>query len=158
MDRLNGENMEYTEISVDETDLYDIVWPCGHPESLYRVALIAGASYTAPCATCSAAPEYRKCPAPKTVSKILGEAANTFAERNEDYKDGYIKTGAVLEAIFKGVDHQPKTATEWAVFHLYIFEVAKLVRFANSKLTHVDSQHDNIVYSAMIEEILGGME
>lgn len=91
------------------------------------------------------------------VADALRKAAETFEERNKDYGDGYKRTGQVLAAMFAGYDRWPQTAEEWTVFHLFIIEVAKNVRFVNSGLKHFDSNHDNIVYAAMIEEILGGM-
>jgi hypothetical protein len=39
-------------------------------------------------------------------------------------------------------------------FHLFELKLVKLSRFAISNLTHLDSIHDDAVYSAMIESIL----
>lgn len=90
----------------------------------------------------------------KEVPAILREAADTFAERNQTYGATYKKMGLVLHTLFDG--HPPKLETpeDWTKFHLVIFEVAKVVRFVQSDLSHADSVHDSIVYSAMIEECL----
>ena len=90
----------------------------------------------------------------KEVPDILREAAETFAERNLTYGATYKKMGILLHTLFDGRPPKLETPDDWTKFHLVIFEVAKLVRFVQSDLTHVDSVHDSIVYSAMIEECL----
>lgn len=88
----------------------------------------------------------------RDAADILEKMAETFRERNAQYKDNAIMVGEVMAALFPhGVtitdpnDHH--------VYHLFELLVVKLTRFVKSGLTHTDSIHDAAVYAAMIENI-----
>ncbi len=89
----------------------------------------------------------------KTVPEIMRAAADTYEERNKIYKDNYKRIGSMLEALFpEGV--QLRTADDFARWQLFVLKVEKLSRLAISGLTHKDSAHDDIVYSAMLESTI----
>lgn len=83
---------------------------------------------------------------------ILDEMADTFRQRNAVYGDNYKMVGKLMAIFFpNGV---PKEVLHSDQFHLFELKLVKLSRFAISNLTHIDSIHDDAVYSAMIESIL----
>lgn len=87
-----------------------------------------------------------------TAADILGEAADTFRERNAVYKDNAGKVGEVMEILFpNGV--RLKTEADHKFYHLFELLIVKLTRFTNSGLHHEDSIHDLMVYAAMLEAI-----
>lgn len=87
-----------------------------------------------------------------TVAGILREMGDTFEQRNAVYGDNYKMVGPIMRILFPaGI---PATLLGSDQFHLFELKVVKLARFAISGLTHVDSIHDDAVYSAMIEHIL----
>lgn len=60
--------------------------------------------------------------------------------------------GKVMAVLFPdGIPAALLHADHW---HLFELKIVKLTRFAASGLTHVDSVHDDAVYSAMIESCL----
>lgn len=84
---------------------------------------------------------------------ILEEMADTFRERNKVYGDNYKRVGAVIMAMFpQGI--VLRTAEDFNRWHLFELQVAKLTRFANTGLLHVDSVHDAAVYAAMSESMI----
>lgn len=92
----------------------------------------------------------------KTAADILEGMATTFRERNAVYGNNYRMIGKMVAVLFPdGVPPELVTRDEWHIFEL---KLVKLSRFAISNLTHVDSIHDDGVYSAMIEEILTNRE
>ena len=98
-------------------------------------------------------PKHKHAPQPQTVPEIMRTAADTYEERNKVYKDNYKRIGAMLAALFpEGV--QLRTADEFARWQLFTLKVEKISRLATSGLTHKDSAHDDIVYSAMIESTI----
>ena len=67
-------------------------------------------------------------------------------------KDNYKMVGKLMAVLFPhGV---PKALLHGDVLHLFTMKLGKLSRFANSGLTHIDSIHDDAVYSAIIESCL----
>lgn len=87
------------------------------------------------------------------VPEILEEMAQTFRERNKQYGDNWKMVGQVMAVLFPtGV--QLRTAEDYDVWHLFELKIVKLTRFAIGRLEHIDSIHDDAVYSAMIEAIL----
>lgn len=90
-------------------------------------------------------------PAP-TVPEIMRDMASTFEERNRVYGSNYKMVGPIMKILFpEGV---PPEVLHSDQFHLFELKIVKLSRFAISGLTHIDSIHDDAVYSAMIESIL----
>lgn len=88
----------------------------------------------------------------REVADILQEMALTFRERNAVYGDNYKMVAKLVKVLFPdGVPPELVVTDQW---HLFELKLVKLSRFAISNLTHVDSVHDDAVYSAMIESIL----
>ena len=94
---------------------------------------------------------------PRGPIKCLQEAINTFVDRGRVY-DGesgraYEKFGTIMMAFFpQGIVLDD--AETWNRYSLFHMEVAKLARYAaNFNEGHVDSQHDIIVYAAMLESL-----
>jgi hypothetical protein len=90
---------------------------------------------------------------------ILDEMAATFRERNAMYRDGYHRFGAIMHILHGPDSLHPMaefgaTPEAQSLFRLYGDAVAKLVRFADSGLTHVDSIHDMGVYAALVEALI----
>jgi hypothetical protein len=89
------------------------------------------------------------------ADKIMEEAAATFRERNKMYGDNWKVVGRVMKALFpKGM--KLATETDFVKLHLIDWMVGKLSRLAFSKLTHIDSIHDLVVYGAMLEAVMRG--
>lgn len=83
---------------------------------------------------------------------VLGEMAATFRERSGTYKDNYKMVPKLCEILFPGgVPPEVIFTPQW---HLFELKLVKLSRFAISGLQHLDSIHDDAVYSAMIEACL----
>jgi hypothetical protein len=89
---------------------------------------------------------------PPAVPEILREMATTFEERNRVYGSNYRMVGPMMKVLFP--DGVPPQVLHSDQFHLFELKLVKLSRFAISNLTHLDSIHDDAVYSAMIESIL----
>src|SRR5690349_14282312 len=90
----------------------------------------------------------------KTADEFLTEAANTFKEKNKIYGNNYLNVGGAMAALFPdGV--LLKTADDFNRFHIFMLGVVKQSRYCNNwhNVGHVDSAHDNTVYSAMLESI-----
>lgn len=83
---------------------------------------------------------------------ILDEMADTFRQRNAMYGDNYRMVAKLVKVLFpNGVPPELVVSDQW---HLLELKLVKLSRFAISNLTHIDSIHDDAVYSAMIESII----
>jgi hypothetical protein len=83
---------------------------------------------------------------------VLGAMAATFRERSGAYKDNYKMVPKLCEVLFpNGVPPEVLFTPQW---HLFELKLVKLSRFAISNLQHLDSIHDDAVYSAMIEACL----
>lgn len=83
---------------------------------------------------------------------ILDEMADTFRQRNAVYGDNYRMVAKLVKVLFpNGVPPELVVSDQW---HLFELKLVKLSRFAISNLTHIDSIHDDAVYSAMIESII----
>lgn len=86
------------------------------------------------------------------TAEVLTEMAETFKERNATYADNTPKATDVIMALWpSGVP--PETVAD-PIFHLLVLKCVKLARFVNTGLTHLDSIHDDGVYSAMICSML----
>ena len=91
---------------------------------------------------------------PETVPEILRDAAKTYEERNKMYGDNYKQIGAGLAALFpNGIPAM--SPDEWNQFGVWFMIYCKSIRYAMNigKGGHLDSAHDSIVYSAMLEEL-----
>jgi hypothetical protein len=88
----------------------------------------------------------------ETAADVLLSGAETYRERSKVYGGNYKEFGKVMLALFpNGV--VLKTIEDHNRFHLFVQIVTKITRYANSGLTHIDSVHDAMVYSAMLEEL-----
>ena len=92
----------------------------------------------------------------ETPADILESMAKTYRERNAVYGDNYKMVGPIMAILFpNGVPNELIGSHQ---FHLFELKIVKLTRFAISNLQHIDSIHDDGVYSAMIESILNNGE
>lgn len=89
---------------------------------------------------------------PKNTGQILRDMAATFDERNKVYGSNYLMVSKLVKVLFP--DGVPPGLVETDHWHLFELKLVKLSRFAISNLSHMDSIHDDGVYSAMIESIL----
>lgn len=88
----------------------------------------------------------------RPASTILREMADTFDQRNAQYRDNSRMVPKLVQVLFPhGVPPNLPAQEEWHLFELIL---VKLTRFATSGLTHIDSIHDAAPYCAMIETIL----
>jgi len=84
------------------------------------------------------------------AADLLQSMADTFRERNAQYKDNAVLVGQVMKVFFPdGV--KLESDKDFEIWHLFELVIVKLTRFVNSGLTHKDSIHDMAVYAAMIE-------
>lgn len=91
-------------------------------------------------------------PQVRTAADVLADMAHTYRERNAVYGNNYLMVSQLVKVLFpNGVPSELVVTDHW---HLFELKLVKLSRFAISNLTHVDSIHDDAVYSAMIEAIL----
>lgn len=89
---------------------------------------------------------------PINAGEVLAAMAETFRERSGSYKDNYKMVPKLVQVLFPdGVPTEILFTDHW---HLFELKLVKLSRFAISGLTHLDSIHDDAVYSAMIEACL----
>ena len=92
----------------------------------------------------------------KDAATILDEMADTFRQRNAVYGANYRMVAPLVRVLFPdGVPPELVVTDQW---HLFELKLVKLSRFAISGLTHIDSIHDDAVYSAMIESLLHEQE
>lgn len=89
---------------------------------------------------------------PRTAADVLQGMADTFRERNAEYKSNYRMVGPIMEILFpEGV---PADLLGSDQFHLFELMIVKLSRLAISDLNHKDSALDAGVYAAMITAII----
>lgn len=90
------------------------------------------------------------------ANQILEQAAKTYEERNEIYKDNYYYVGHILSMLFPN-GLTIKYADDWNRIQLIILNVVKQTRYAQqfNNGGHQDSIRDQIVYGAMLEEMDG---
>jgi hypothetical protein len=82
---------------------------------------------------------------------ILQRMAQTYRERNQQYKSNFLMIAPMIKTLFPdGVPQEVITSHQW---HLFELMLVKLSRYAISNLTHTDSIHDAGVYAAMCESI-----
>lgn len=86
------------------------------------------------------------------LEPVLMQMIDTFKQRNSVYHDNYLDVCKMLPVLFP----QGVTAEQLAnpAFHLLVIKLVKISRFVQSNFTHLDSIHDDAVYSAMIEAII----
>lgn len=95
-------------------------------------------------------------PPQTNAGDVLAAMAATFRERSGTYKDNYKMVPKLCEILFPdGVPPEILFTPQW---HLFELKLVKLSRFAISGLQHLDSIHDDAVYSAMIEACLLNQE
>lgn len=83
----------------------------------------------------------------------LREALRTYIDRNKVYGDNYKKFGNVMAALYP-LGITLKTVEDFNRFGVIVMKVSKLSRYTtNPMVGHIDSTHDDIVYSAMLEEL-----
>ena len=90
------------------------------------------------------------------AADILEGMAATYRERNAIYGNNYKMVGPIMRILFPNGITPELIASDQ--FHLFELKIVKLTRFAISNLQHIDSIHDDGVYSAMIESILKNKE
>lgn len=89
----------------------------------------------------------------RDAGDILVNMGATYKERNALYKDNAVMVGKIMAVMFpNGV--KLATAADHEFFHLFQLKIVKLTRFVNSDLKHVDSIHDDAIYSAMCERLV----
>ncbi len=89
------------------------------------------------------------------VPSILNDASLTYQERQGAYKNTYKLHGKVMAQVFPdGITL--RTEDDFLKYHLFVLEMIKMIRTACSGMTHIDSQHDLMVYAAMFEETMRG--
>lgn len=90
----------------------------------------------------------------KTVPELLRAGAATYEGRNKVYGDNYKHFGEMMAALFPD-GLVLKDVPDWNRFGVYVMLAAKLSRYAASFASggHLDSAHDSMVYSAMLEEL-----
>lgn len=87
------------------------------------------------------------------AAAILENAARTFRERNENYKDNAVLVGQIMQLFFpEGV--ALRSQNDHHFYHLFELMIVKLTRFVKSDLRHADSIHDLAVYAAMCETLV----
>lgn len=89
-----------------------------------------------------------------TPDQILIAAGKLFKQRQKVYGFNYLRVGAAMAALFPdGV--VLKSADDHNRFHIFMLLIVKLSRYTVNweKRGHVDSVHDTIVYSAMLQFI-----
>lgn len=87
-----------------------------------------------------------------TAADILESMAITYRERSAVYGANFEMVGKLMAVLFP--DGVPPEVLHSTQFHLFELKLVKLSRFAVSRLTHLDSIHDDGVYSAIIESVL----
>lgn len=91
------------------------------------------------------------------TDKTLLNMAKTFRAKNKRYGDNWEVVGRVFVALYpKGI--VLKTEFDFILFHWLSWKIGKMTRFVQTKHTHVDSVHDDAVYTAMIETLIKGKQ
>ena len=88
-----------------------------------------------------------------SVDARLESAAQTFRDRNSAYGSAYLKSGAVMAALFPG-GVKLLSPGDHVRFFMIRMIVSKLTRYAGTFADggHKDSIHDAVVYAAMLED------
>jgi hypothetical protein len=82
--------------------------------------------------------------------KTLLKAARTFRQKNRQYSNNWEMVGKVFVALYpNGITL--RTEEDFVLFHWMSWKVGKLTRFVQTRHTHLDSIHDDGVYTFMIE-------
>lgn len=84
------------------------------------------------------------------VIGILASALETFRERNKAYGDNADKVAAIVKVLFPVEISIQSPEDHKMMLQLYLL-ITKLTRFTNSGMSHQDSVHDMINYSALLE-------
>jgi hypothetical protein len=83
----------------------------------------------------------------------LEEALKTYIDRNKKYGNNYKRFGHVMMALFPD-GLTLASVDDFNRYGVIFMKIAKLSRYVtNPKVGHQDSVHDDIVYSAMLEEL-----
>lgn len=87
------------------------------------------------------------------AAELIAQAQKTFAERNKTYGSSYLRHGRVMKELYPdGV--KLETIDDFNRFGVINMLVSKMCRYATDpKKGHLDSIHDNGVYSFILEEI-----
>lgn len=91
---------------------------------------------------------------PANAGDILEEGGKTFKERHKVYGNNFLKVGDMMAAMFPdGLTIY--TPEDWVRLELLMMKVVKISRYAENftKGGHQDSVHDDMVYSAMLENV-----
>lgn len=91
-----------------------------------------------------------------TAPEILRSGAKTFEERNATYGETYSAFGKAMDALFpNGLTIKPGDVATYNLLGVFVQIMTKTSRYANSLTVggHVDSAHDSMVYSAMLEHL-----
>lgn len=91
---------------------------------------------------------------PANAGDILEEGGKTFKERHKVYGNNFLKVGDVMTALFPD-GLTVETPEDWVRLELLMMKVVKVSRYAENftKGGHQDSVHDDMVYSAMLENV-----
>lgn len=94
-------------------------------------------------------------PAPCSAAEILARGAETYRERNSVYADNYKHFGHIMQGFFPRGLPATMGVGDWNRLALLMNAAAKLQRYAMTLSSggHLDSAHDAMVYSAMLEEL-----
>lgn len=93
------------------------------------------------------------------ASEILNSNAQTFEDKGKEYGHSYKEFGKVAEAIFPdGVMFQGDVSVikKWNATGIYFMMIHKMMRIASTGFQSIDSMKDLSIYSAMLEEVMGG--
>jgi hypothetical protein len=96
--------------------------------------------------------EHRKADNRHAISN-MERALKTYKTRNRVYGNNYKRFGAIMAALYpNGVTI--KTEHEWNRFGIILQKISKLSRYVTDPMNgHIDSIHDDGVYSFMLEEL-----
>lgn len=84
---------------------------------------------------------------------ILEGGKDTFKERSAPYGEAYKRFGHIMMSLFPG-GLALTNADDWNRYACFHMIVAKMARYANCfHEGHIDSSHDSMVYSAMLESL-----
>lgn len=89
-----------------------------------------------------------------SIPDLLRSGAKTFEERNAVYGETYLAFGKVMDAMYPdGLTIKAGDVDAFNRLGIFVQNITKLCRYATSLPTsgHIDSAHDNMVYSAMLE-------
>lgn len=91
----------------------------------------------------------------QTVPEILEAGAATYRERNKVYGDNYKHFGQAILSAFGGAIPRIETAEEANRLGVVVQCIGKMTRYCQSFKDggHLDSAHDAVVYSAMLQEL-----